>query len=363
MRETWNIVELVSHGGLSLVYRLADRHGHAPAALKCYVGLAELPEPTREAFREGLTATCDLLGRLSMAHPALVRTYGLGWLPMGEGKEAPCLLLEWLEGSTLEKILDIERESGFHTRTPGEVLSIMAAPMAALAAAHDHGLVHRDIKPSNVFVSGDALAPDVPIKVLDFRLAKSTAGDAPALALMTPNYAAPEQFQGAEARIGPWTDVFGFALVLVELMLGGHPALRGRDFEALQRASEDEHSRPTPGAFGLEVSNVIEGVFKRALAVDPEDRYPNMRAFAEALEAAVQSDGRVGSSRITRVAGVLEVGEDTGSRRGPPTQPPATAADSGVRRDPAARGGTVAAPAPAVTGETVIAPAPVRSEE
>ena len=112
------------------------------------------------------------------------------------------------------------------------------------------------------------------------------------ITFFTPDYAAPEQFRGEESSIGPWTDVFALALVLVELMLGGRPALRGNSLDALRATSEDPTERPTPRAHGLELPNAVESVFERALAVEPHDRFHTAGDFLQALDRSIVCEGR-----------------------------------------------------------------------
>jgi serine/threonine protein kinase len=230
----------------------------------------------------------------------------------------------------------------------------MMKPMEALAAAHDAGIVHRDLKPSNIYVCGERLEHGVPVKVLDFLLAKcdDEGVQGQAVSFMTPDYAAPEQFLGVEALIGPWTDVFSLALVLVEMMLGGRSALRGDDFASLKRASLDAHNRPTPASFGLDVPNAVESVFKRALAVDARNRFENAGKFLNALQRAVEAHGRLTSTGLSRVSGQLfhDPSAELKRRRG-------TRESTGRSRRPQT-GETVVAPTPVQTGYTVIAPIP-----
>jgi serine/threonine protein kinase len=361
----FEVRELVSFGGLSLVYRVVRPSDGCSAALKCYDGLADLPEPSATLFRERFGRVGGVIADLSSSHDGLVRFVAQGWLAT-RGRELPCLILEWLEGTTLERLLDRERDRGLITRSASEVLELMREPMRALAAAHEHGVVHRDLKPSNLYVCGSRLDRGTRIKVLDFMLAKfdDEGSGGHAVSFMTPDYAAPEQFLGVESLIGPWTDVFSLALVLVEMMLGGRAALRGEDFESLKRASLDSRHRPTPGSFGLDVSNGVESVFKRALAVDVRNRFPNVGRFLAALTRAVEAHGRLTSTGLSRVSGELfHEAEPTRSRslhrsRRRNDVGGTRIAAAAVRPPDNVTGDTVVAPGPVRTGHTVLAPMP-----
>jgi formylglycine-generating enzyme required for sulfatase activity len=107
------------------------------------------------------------------------------------------------------------------------------------------------------------------------------------LTAFTPNYGAPEQFSRSHGATGPWTDVFGMALILLEVLRGGEPALSGNDYMQLAVASRDPMTRPTPRTLGLQVPQTVERVFARALAVAPGERFSTMGQFWSALHEAV----------------------------------------------------------------------------
>lgn len=358
----YRVSDLISQGGLSLVYRATDPETGDVLALKCFHGLGQLPADDLERFRARFQRVSELVGQLAVEQAGLVRPIAQGWID-SNGEELPCLLMEWIEGFSLESLLDKEREAGLVTRSAAEILNLMQQPIEALAAAHNAGLIHRDVKPSNIFVGAPRLDLDASVKVLDFTLARFSdekVGDV-GVTFMTPDYAAPEQFRGYESHVGPWTDVYSLALVLVEMMLGGQSALRGEDFEALRAASLDPKKRPTPGSLGLDVPNPVESVFKRALAVDVHERFSNaghfLRAFSRAVEA---SGGRVTSTGISRVSG--EFKHDPSERARRKYRRRATVPSPRLR-PPAQTGDTVIAPAPVRTGNTVLAPIPTSEDE
>ena len=375
LRGAWEVLRLAHVGALAHVYEARRDSDGMRAAVKCYAGLAELPRATQNNLRDVFVRVGREVARLARAYEGLVQPLGGGWMELDGGVEIPCIILEWLEGNTLEALMDAE--GGGFLRSPAEVLELMADPLEVLAAAHQLGLVHRDIKPSNFYVCGDEIAPGIGIRILDLNLAKLAGSTErsvpqPAVLFMTPHYAAPEQFRGDDPLIGPWTDVFGVALVLVELMAGFGPAMQGDSFDELLAASENRERRPTPRSLGLDVPNPVEAVFRRALAVDVGERFRDAGAFLRALHGAVAAEGRVTSSRISRVSGVLdfEPGEDavaplvmptpsqgTGTvvAPAPEASPPRKTGDTVIAERPSDR--------PAVTGYTVLSPLPPEDRE
>jgi formylglycine-generating enzyme required for sulfatase activity len=128
------------------------------------------------------------------------------------------------------------------------------------------------------------------LKLLDFGIAKvvqdaqkmgfgKTAGH---ITSFTPSYGAPEQFNRAYGATGPWTDVFAFALLVVEVLTGREP-LSGDNLVQLAYSAADPGKRPTPRSFGVTVSDEVDAVFLKALAVKPDDRYRSAGDFWNAL--------------------------------------------------------------------------------
>src|SRR5262249_26304643 len=120
-------------------------------------------------------------------------------------------------------------------------------------------VIHRDIKPENIFV---ARAQDGEVvKILDFGIARTKsaaqldAGEitsSAALDAFTPGYAAPEQWLPKRyGQVGPWTDVFGLAITMVEVLAGRTP-IEG-DLGTIAAQTTDPAHRPTPRALGAAV--------------------------------------------------------------------------------------------------------------
>ena len=169
----------------------------------------------------------------------------------------------------------------------------------ALDRAHRAGLTHRDVKPQNIMLTRDG------VKVLDFGLAKSmprpghaeatlTAALTPEGTLLgTPQYMAPEQFDGKEADAR--SDIWAFGAVLYE-MVTGRRAFQGKSYASLVGAilSAD----PVPMSLKPFTSIWLERLVRRCLAKDPEHRYYSMHDIALDLRAPLEE--RAAAARTNR---------------------------------------------------------------
>ena len=302
------IESVIGEGGFSIVYRAEHLIWKQPVAVKAFRALADAPEHARKTLLEGFIQEGKLMTSLSSRSPSIVQARDVGTLTLPDGRWTPYMVLEWLEGLPLDAVLAHEAHARMPPRTVEQAMNLLETAAQALELAHRHKVAHRDVKPANFMIIGDARSADATVKVLDFGIAKVMADHAEhsvALAKtgteitsFTPNYGAPEQFSRSHGATGPWTDVFAFALVLVEILRGGAPALDGGDFMQLGMASRDPHRRPTPRTLGAPVSDAVERVFQKALAVTPGERFPSMGPFWAALREA-QRTGHVPESPMT----------------------------------------------------------------
>lgn len=301
--EKYAIEAMVGEGGFAVVYRAKHTIWNKPVAIKFFTGLSLAPVEQRKQFEQAFIQEGALLTELSSQTATIVQARDIGTYISPAGTWVPFMVLEWLEGSTLEHILDEARNRGMRPYTLENVLPLLSQVAHALDIAHQRGIAHRDVKPANLFL----LAPGYSVvKLLDFGVAKMVTDNTQIQAAMartgmgitsfTPQYGAPEQFNRGVGATGPWTDVFALALVAIE-MLCGRPALDGEDIVQLAFSAGRPDQRPTPQSLGVNVSPEVEAVFKKALAVKPEERYSRAREFWVALEAAAQapSQRRIGA--------------------------------------------------------------------
>jgi formylglycine-generating enzyme required for sulfatase activity/serine/threonine protein kinase len=293
--EKYEIEGVVGEGGFAVVYRATHKVWQRPVAIKIFRTLGDLPPERREQLVKMFIQEGALLAELSERSAAICQARDVGTLRTQDGREMPYMVLEWLEGRSLEQVLDAEKAARVPPRTPAEALHLLEPAALALALAHKKGIVHRDVKPANIHVLGDPRG-DYTVKILDFGIAKvvqdmqrqggnfqQTQG---VVSSFTPAYGAPEQFSRTHGATGPWTDVFALALIFTELMTH-EPPLRGDDLTQLAFCSMDPKRRPTPRAYGFEISDPLEAALRRALAVAPGERFQTTGEFWDSLRSAL----------------------------------------------------------------------------
>jgi formylglycine-generating enzyme required for sulfatase activity len=347
--EKYAVERLVGEGGFAVVYRAMHVIWKRPVALKVFKALAEVSEDRRMKLVDEFIQEGTLLADLSARTAAIVQARDIGMLDV-KGMQLPYMVLEWLEGATLEEVLSDEKAQGLRPRTPAEAIALLEPAAEALALAHRKGIAHRDVKPANVFILGEPRGEST-AKLLDFGIAKvvgdmqkesgtfnKTAGH---VTSFTPAYGAPEQFSRTHGATGPWTDVFALALMMVETISGQEP-LAGDDVVQLAVASGNAERRPTPRAFGVEVGDELEAVFAKAVAVKPADRWQSAGEFWGALRNAMRmAPMRVLSDDSARSLPGTRITTDPVASSAPTalagTQPPAASTPS--KRAAATTGG------------------------
>ncbi len=324
--DKYTIEAVIDRGGYGLVYRAFHEVLRVPVALKFFTGLAQLEEDQHDLLLERFAQEGALLTSLSTRSANIVQARDMGMLTTEDGARLPFLVLEWLEGRSLENLLHAkDSPDRGKTREWRETFDLLDGVARAMAIAHAGGVAHRDIKPGNFFALGQSLQPGVVVKLLDFGIAKVMPTDLTATGAagsdFTPKYGAPEQFDRTHGATGPWTDVFGFALVMLELMRGGIRVFPQKDFVSLALACQDPLHRPTPRNLGIPTSDAVEAVFMKAMAIPVRERHEHMAAFWTALAGALEvkefrpinaepwgtglgSDTRSGSSQRALIADV-----------------------------------------------------------
>lgn len=216
-----------------------------------------------------------LVSRLS--HPHILHVYDFDELPDGRSYMAVEYLPNGDLGAWVEKLMaDKQRVSVINA------LYIVKSVAVGLHYAHQHGMVHRDVKPSNVFFARDGR-----VVIGDFGLAKELeATRSQSLELSgvagTPAYISPEQIQGQEATLQ--SDIYALGVLLYWLLAGVTP-YTGRLGDLLKQ----HLYAPIPSlcAQRPELSPLADDVIRKAMAKSSDQRYANMEAFIDDLDALI----------------------------------------------------------------------------
>jgi len=251
-------------GGMGVVYRAKNGPADQDVAVKILApSLAQDQEYVTRFFREAGAA-----GQID--HPNVVRV-----IDVGKHDDKYYLVMEFVSGETLDRILDRERRLSLERAT-----KMVREIAAGLAAAHRAGIIHRDVKPGNIIVS-----PDGKPHLTDFGLARHTETrkglTIEGTFLGTPEYASPEQVEGR--RLDHRTDLYSLGVTYYQLLSGTLPFLGESPMEiAIKRTKEE--ARPLENAFpGADPRSCA--IVKKLLHAEPTQRYQNATDLIKDFDA------------------------------------------------------------------------------
>jgi len=271
------IEERIGSGGMGVVFRARDPELDRHVAIKLLHGGGK----DRAAYEARLVREAQAMARVSHENLAVVHD-------VGHTDNGVFVAMELIDGRTMSEWLAEDE------RSVEERIAALASAGRGLAAAHSCAVIHRDFKPDNVMVSHDGR-----IKVVDFGLARKAVAFDPGAALDatapatqsdvrltmtgtlmgTPAYMAPEQWRAETAD--ERADQFSFAVAAWEVLAGKRP-FAGATLAALSAAVKAGEIDP---AAKIGLSPAILQVLSRALALDPNLRWPSLSVLVEKIES------------------------------------------------------------------------------
>jgi serine/threonine protein kinase len=262
------IAGVAGSGGMGVVYRAEQRSLGRMVALKVIrPEIAGSGDYRTRFLREArLAAVVD--------HPHVVTVFDVG-----EQAGLLYLAMQWVDGLDLRALLDAQ-----HRLDPDRAVRIGVQVAFALGAVHEAGLIHRDVKPSNVLVRD--IGGHDHAYLTDFGVAKMPDGQGDLTrtgwVIGTSGYLSPEQIRGEEP--GPRSDLYALGCVIFEALTGQRPFGGGND--AAVRWASASGPRPVASALYPALGHGYDAFLRRALAIDPQERFASGRDFATALQAA-----------------------------------------------------------------------------
>ena len=269
----WQLVREIGRGGMGAVYLAvrADQQYESNVAIKLVHPGFDTGSMLQRFRRER-----QILARLE--HPNITRLFDAGATAEG----IPYLVMEYIEGAW------ITQYAADHHLTIEDRIRLCLPVCSAVAFAHRNFIVHRDLKPANILIDRNGTP-----KLLDFGISKLLAGDTPepaqtqGFALLTPEYASPEQILGEPATIA--SDVYSLGAAIYELLTGARPhKITGSTPLGLQRAILEEPVVPpskavSDSASARRLQGDLDNILLHALQRDPARRYVSVDQLADDL--------------------------------------------------------------------------------
>ncbi|MBX3074529.1 protein kinase [Candidatus Obscuribacterales bacterium] len=272
--DRFDVLEVLGKGGMGTVYKVRDREVGSIFALKLlHQNLQSDPAILKRFEQEAKAAE-------QLDHPNLVPTYSHGVTSGGE----PYLLIEYVEGETLAKI--IEREGALDA---DRAIALFEQICSALSYAHDKKIIHRDIKPANIIISKTPGGDDV-IRVVDFGIAKTiTEVDRSTRNLTqtgevfgSPHYMSPEQCLGL--MLDEKSDIYSLGCVMFEAMSGKPPFAGSNPIQLVVKHINDKPKPYLPKFSTSKKEQSLQSIALKCLEKEGVDRFQDVGEIEHALE-------------------------------------------------------------------------------
>ncbi len=261
----YQLEKTLGRGAMATVYLGVDPKINRKVAIKTIALAEEFSEADLAAAKNQFRREAESAGRLN--HPNIIAIYDTG-----EDGNVAYLAMEYFEGTALNHHAMSE-----NLLPPKWVLELGARAAEALHYAHGQGVVHRDIKPANLMY--DAASDQ--LKITDFGIARltDTSRTKTGIILGTPSYMSPEQLSAS--AVSGKSDLYSLGITLYQLLTGTTP-FRSDSIPKLMDKIMNERQKPI-SSIRDDIPVEVDMVLDKALAKNPDDRFPNGRAMALAL--------------------------------------------------------------------------------
>lgn len=264
LNHIFEVKRFLARGGMGEVFEGVNVNTDERVAIKVMLPAMAADEKVVAMFRKEARTLTKLQHEALVSYRVLAQEPNLGVL---------YIVTEFIEGTELADVL------GKVERSPEELAGLLRRLASGLGAAHKLGAIHRDMSPDNVLLPGGDVHQ---AKIIDFGIAKdldassaTIVGDGFAGKL---NYVAPEQLGDYGREVGPWTDVYSLALVILAVASGKNVNMSGSLVDAIDKRRKG----PDLASIPANIKPTIEAM----LRPDPKERLRSMEDVVAMLGGA-----------------------------------------------------------------------------
>ena len=280
----YKIVEPIGSGAICQTYRAIGPNGKFVTMKFPSVAMVGDASTYERFLRE------SKIGK-QLVHPAIPKT-----IAIFENYEAPCLVLEYIEGRTLRSIL--ADHAPFTLEEASWTIRQLAS---ALTYLHNHGVYHRDLKPENVLLDSTGRVHIIDFGIALLEGARRVTWRNLSDVLGTPDYISPEQIQGkrGDAR----SDLYSLGIMFYEMLTGAVP-FSGENATAVM----NQHltvAAGLPSKINPAIPPNIDAIIMKSIRKDPKERYQTAESYLDDLKNYKELDTSNFPTKKEKVTGVV----------------------------------------------------------